>query len=164
MSDSPLLRITRSGDTLTAAYNGIVTPLEHWHYDVWSGTKVDDPTFKNLKLKFDTDFDGNIAAVEAPFEPAVAAVRFVRKPDAKYSDPAYLTRLTGRYLLGPTPATIDLRGNHLTVSLPGQPAYDLVPAVDGWFDLKGLAGFRVQFDGDTMRMSQPNGLYEAKRQ
>lgn len=158
------LRITRGGDTLTAAYNGIVTPLEHWHYDVWSGTKTDDPTFKDLKLKFETDFDGNIAAVEVPFEPAVAAMRFAKKPDAKYRDPAYLTRLTGRYLLGPTPVTVDLRGNHLTASLPGQPPVELVPAVDGWFDLKGLAGFRMQFDGDTMKVVQPNGLFEAKRQ
>src|SRR5204863_224100 len=67
------LRIARDGDALKATYNGIVTPLQHWHYDVWSGTKADDPTLKDMKLKFDTDFDGNIAALEVPFEPMVAA-------------------------------------------------------------------------------------------
>src|SRR5205085_4561297 len=106
------------------------------------------------KLKFDSDFDGNIAAVEVPFEPAVAATRFTKKPDAKYSDPAFLTRLAGRYL-GPAPAAVELRGSHLTMTIPGQPTYELVPAADGWFDLKGLSGYRAQFDGDTLTISQP---------
>jgi CubicO group peptidase (beta-lactamase class C family) len=158
------LHVARDGDALTATYNGIVTPLQHWHYDVWSGTKADDPTLKDMKLKFDSDFEGNIAAVEAPFEPAVAAIVFTKKPDAKLSDPAFLKRYTGKYVLGPTPATVDLRGDHLVLTVAGQPPRELVPAIDGWFDLKGLSGYRAQFNGDTLSVSQPEGLFEAKRQ
>ena len=159
-----VLHVVRDGDTLTATYNGIVTPLQHWHYDVWNGTKADDPTLRNKKLKFDSDFDGNIAAVEAPFEPMVAAAVFTKKPDAKYSDPAFLKRYTGKYVLGPTPVTVDLRGDRLVLTVPGQPPRELVPAIDGWFDLKGLSGYRAQFNGDTLSVSQPEGLFEAKRQ
>ena len=67
-------------------------------------------------------------------------------------------------MLGPTPATVDLRGNRLVLTIPGQPPRELVPAIDGWFDLKGLSGYRAQFNGDTLSVSQPEGLFEAKRQ
>jgi hypothetical protein len=158
------LHIARNGEALTATYNGVVAPLQHWHYDVWSPMKTDDPLLENLKFKFDTDFDGNVAAVEVPFEPAVAAAVFTKKPDAKLSDPAVLQRYTGKYLMGPTLLAVDLRGDHLVLTLATQAPRKLVPAIDGWFDVDGLSGFRVQFNGDTLAFSQPSGLFEAKRQ
>ena len=159
-----VLRIVRNGDALKATYNGIATPLEHWHYDVWNGMKGDDVTLENTKFKFESDFDGNIASVVVPLEPAVAATVFTKKPDAKYSDPAFLKRFTGQYKLGPETFSVELHGNRLVLSAPRQASRELVPAIDGWFDLKGLSGYRAQFTADTLSLSQPDGLYEAKRQ
>jgi len=159
-----IVRIVRDGDTLKATYNGITTPLEHWHYDVWNGLKTADPTFENAKFKFESDFNGNVATLVVPFEPSVAATVFAKKPDAKYSDPAFLKSFTGKYKLAADVLSVDLKGNRLVVSAPRQPSYELVPAIDGWFDLKGLTGFRAQFTADALLLSQPDGLYEAKRQ
>lgn len=35
------------GDSLLLTINGITAPLDHWHYDVWTGAETDgDPTFE----------------------------------------------------------------------------------------------------------------------
>ncbi|HEV2721297.1 MAG TPA: serine hydrolase [Thermoanaerobaculia bacterium] len=159
-----IVRIARDGETLKATYNGITTPLEHWHYDVWNGLKTADPTFEDKKFKFESDFDGNVASLVVPLEPSVAATVFAKKPDAKLSDAAFLKSFTGKYKLSADVVTVDLKGNRLVLNIPRQPSYELVPAIDGWFDLKGLTGFRAQFTPDTLLLSQPDGLYEAKRQ
>lgn len=37
------LRVEKTGPSLAVVYNGIATPLEHWHYDVFNGLRGDDP-------------------------------------------------------------------------------------------------------------------------
>ncbi len=154
---------------LSMEYNGIRAPLGHWHYDVFNGLEnPDDRTFEDMKLTFNTNLKGYIDSISAPFEPAVDLIRFSRRPDRRLSDPAYLTRFEGVYVLGPQTLTVRVRGNLLTLSLPGQPTYELAPEQNDEFNLKGLTGFSIQFrieeDKALAILSQPNGVFTAQRQ
>ena len=152
-----------AGDKLQATYNHIVTPLEHWHYDVFNGVKSKDPTFEDMKYNFRADVAGNIYAIEASFEPRVDPIVFRKKPDARLSDPKYLQQFLGEYILGPQTIVMSLRGSRLVLAIANQPPYELIPDIDGWFNLKGLTGFRARFTGKTIELSQPNGLFTATR-
>jgi len=163
------LTIRKNGDSMSMTYNDITTPLEHWHYDVFNGLKADDPTFEDMKLQFRSDVDGYIASVEAPFEPFVDPIVFRKKPDAKYVDPTWLSKLAGQYDLGTAIVTFSVKGNVLVADVPGQPTYELEPIIGGRFRLKILQGFTVEFHFDEKGQpteavfNQPNGVFVAKR-
>lgn len=153
-----------AGDKLQTTYNHIVTPIEHWHYDTFNGVKNEaDPTFEDMKYNFRTDVAGNVFGVEASFEPRVEPVLFRKRPDARLSDPKYLQPFLGDYELGPQKITLSLRGTKLILSVANQRPYELQPDIDGWFNLVGLSGFRARLAGDTIELSQPNGLFTATR-
>lgn len=160
-----LVRVEVADKTrLKASYNGIETWLEPWHFDVFNGLRNDaDPTFEDMKYHFRDDVAGNIASVEAPFDPFVDPIVFRKLPDRKLSDPAHLAQYLGEYQLGPQTITVSLRGKKLVLNIAGQPPYLLAPAIDGWYDFEALTGFRARFTGDTVELSQPNGLFVAKR-
>lgn len=155
---------TLPGDRLQATFNRIVTPLEHWHYDVFNGLRNEnDPTFEDMKYHFRADLAGNIASVEASFEPRVDPIVFKKRPDQSLSDPQHLARFVGEYTLGPQTIVVSLRGSRLVMNIGNQPAYELLPDIDGWFNLKGLGGYRARMNGETIELSQPNGLFTAVR-
>ncbi len=62
-----------------------------------------------------------------------------------------------------------LKGFVLTLTVPRQLSYELVPTRGTSFDLKGLRGFSVQFTRDEagvvteLVLYQPNGTFVAKR-
>ena len=118
-----VLTVALNGDKLEATFNKIATPLEHWHYDTFSGGKAKDGVFENMKYTFQADASGFIAGVSAPFEASVSPIVFKKKPDARLSDPAYLARFTGEYSLMGQIWTVSLKGNALAVSVPGQPHF-----------------------------------------
>ena len=165
-----MLTVGAEEDRLVATYHGIVTPLEHWHYDVFSGLRNPaDPTFTDMKYNFRTNLKGNIEAVAAPFESAVAPIGFERLPDRRLRDPLYLGRFVGRYALANDTAVVALRGNELTLSQRGAPVRVLDPDRGSEFNLRGITGISVEFVMDqagtvTMaRFKQPNGVFEARR-
>jgi CubicO group peptidase (beta-lactamase class C family) len=163
------LKVMLKGSQLSFTYNGITTPLGHWHYETFNGGKAEDPTFEDMKLTFRTDANGYVVGVAAPFEPALDDIYFLKKPDAQLSDPAYLKTLLGSYTLASQTVSVGLRGDVLTLSIPGQPVYDLVPEVGGEFSLKVAKVVRVRFLEDAkgqvtaLEVSQPGGVYEYKR-
>jgi CubicO group peptidase (beta-lactamase class C family) len=163
------LMVTLKGTQLGFTYNGITTPLGHWHFETFNGGKAEDPTFEDMKLTFRTDVNGNVVGVDIPFEPSLDDIYFAKKPEARLSDPAYLTRLLGSYTLASQTVTTGLKGNVLTLSIPGQPVYDLVPEVGGEFSLRVAKVVRVRFLEDpkgqvtSLEISQPGGIYEYKR-
>jgi len=153
-----------AGDKLQATYNRILTPLEHWHYDVFNGLEnPGDPTFEDMKYHFRSDLAGNIAAVEASFEPRVDPIVFKKRPDARLSDPRHLQPFLGDYVLGAQAISLSLRGTKLVLTVGNQPPYELLPDIDGWYNLKGLSGFRARLTANALELSQPNGLFTAPR-
>ena len=159
------LKIEKIGkDKLQATYNHIVTPLEHWHYDVFNGMKNQrDPTFEDMKYNFRTDLAGNIAAVEAAFEPNVPPIVFRKRAEARLSNVDYLRQFVGEYVLGAQTVVLSLRGSQLVMTIGNQRPYLLEPDIDGWFNLKGLSGYRAKLGPDKIELSQPNGLFTATR-
>ncbi len=168
-----VLKVAGAPDGLAMTYNGITTPLEHWHYEVWNGKRIEgekaDNTFEDMRLLFRTGLSGDVEAVEAPFEPAVANVVFVRKGDPRLSDPAYLARFAGTYVLGVSKFAFSVKGNELVVEVNGQKQPQLVPDREDRFTLKGAAGFSLAFVSDAagkvteLRLVQPDGVYTARR-
>jgi hypothetical protein len=165
------LTIGHDEGRLTLSYNGIATPLEHWHYDTFNGLEnPDDRTFEDFKLQFGTNLKGDITTVSAPFEPTIDPIVFERKADAQLSDPEYLARFSGEYELGPQKIKVAVKGNKLTLSIAGQPTYTLEPYKGTEFTLQGIQGFSVEFklDEESGQASeaifkQPNGVFTAKR-
>jgi len=165
------LRIALNGETLEAGYNGITTPLEHWHYDVWNGIETErDPTFENEKFLFRGNVDGLISAVEASFEPRAAPIVFLKRPDARLSDPAYLRGLAGVYeTAGGTRISIELSGDLLTASVPGQQPMTLEPDLTGRFLVREMRVMSLAFELDDRGRAvktllyRPGGVFEAVR-
>jgi CubicO group peptidase (beta-lactamase class C family) len=163
------LKVGLKANQLLFTYNAITTPLEHWHYDTFNGMKADDPTFQDMKLTFRTDVNGNVAAIAAPFEPTLDEIVFAKKPDAKLSDPDYLKKVVGTYQLMSQTITVGMRGDSLTMTVPGQPIYDLVPELGGEYSLKQAKIVSLKFVEDAkgqvtgIEVYQPSGVFEAKR-
>jgi len=163
------LKVQLSGDRLQVTFNGITTPVEHWHYDTFNGAKAADPTFEDMKFGFLTDASGFISAVAVPFEPSVRDIVFTKKPDARLYDAEYLKRFVGTYDLVGQPVALALKGNALTAALPGQPALDLSPALGGDFALKQIRVVTIHFLADEsgeitgFEFRQPGTVLTAKR-
>ncbi len=164
------LAVRLDGEALELSFNGLSSPLEHWHYDVFNGGENDDdPTFEDMKFLFRGDVNGNIAAVEATFEPRAAPIVFAKRPDERLSDPDYLRRFVGEYELPGQKLSVELAGGELTVILPGQPVYTLEPDLSGRFVLEEARIISVGFEEDDAGkvvkavFYQPNGVFEATR-
>jgi CubicO group peptidase (beta-lactamase class C family) len=164
------LSVTLADDTLSFTFNEITTPLDHWHYDVFNGTEVDgDDTFEDIKLLFRSDFNGNIAELTVTLEGSVDPIVFTKQPDARLRDPEYLQRFTGSYQLLEQMITIELSGDTLIASIPGQPKLTLVPDVSGRFMLKEDSSISIGFVLDeagkatAINIYQPSGVHEAAR-
>jgi len=164
-----VLKVSLTGDHLETTFNKIVTPLEHWHYDTFSGGKVADSTFENMKFTFQTDVNGFVSSVSAPFEPAVKAIVFVKKPDARLFDPAFLARFTGDYSFQGQTISVAIKGNALVANLPGQPQIDLIPSLSGDFIFKQVQVVSIHFVSDeqgkvsAFELRQPGTVLTAKR-
>ncbi|MEE8525443.1 MAG: serine hydrolase [Thermoanaerobaculia bacterium] len=162
------LAVAVADGALEVTYNDITTPLEHWHYDVFNGTETDDPTFEDMRFQFRSNVDGDVAAVEAPFEVMLGPIVFDKTSDPRLSDPEYLERFTGTYEMPGQIAEIELSGSVLVISLPGQPQYTLQPRLEG-FVLAEMPAISIEFatddDGHVVSVTfhQPNGVFEAKR-
>ncbi len=162
---------TAGPNALAATFHGVPIALQHWHYETFRGTTT-DKTLSELKLYFlfRTNEHGDVDAVSAPLEPAVAPIVFTKRPPARLSDPTFLAALAGKYALTGQPGVlvdIALQGDRLVATVPGQPTYTLEPYAGTEFKLVGLTGFSVRFLLDAkggpekVLFIQPNGVFEA---
>jgi hypothetical protein len=74
---------------------------------------------------------------------------------------ADLEKFTGVYVLEAPPIemTVDLIGDALKLTVPGQPTYTLIPLSESRFRIGGApAGYFVEFDnnGSALTVEQPN--------
>jgi CubicO group peptidase (beta-lactamase class C family) len=164
------LKVALENGRLIAEYNGIEAPLEHWHFEVFSGAKGGkDPDLEDVKLMFLTNWRGEVDAVAAPSEPEVEEIVFKRRPDTRMSDPAFLRQYLGTYELAGETLTVEIKGSVLIAVLPGQPAYELVPGRLHEFTLRRFSTISLRFvvdpeEGATeIQVSQPEGVYTARR-
>jgi len=162
------LKISSDGKVLQGSFNAFTLAMEHWHYDVFRATLLEDEEEKML-VSFFTNEKGDIDRVSVPLEPAVKPVLFTRKAASQMSDPKFLAQFLGEYELSGQTVTVALRGEKtLTLTVPGQPTYELEPYKDTEFNLKNLSGYSVKFTMEKGKVlaavfHQPNGVFTAKR-
>ena len=162
--------VTLAGNRLSARYNDDTSPIEHFHYDVFNAT-TDDPVhaLRDARFQFVMDSYGRISGLQADIEPALPAATFARQPEARLSDPAYLSRLVGTYDFDGSRVVISLTGNQLTwTNLGGQPAA-LIPSLGGEFMHARRRDGRIAFiTGPTgpatgIRFIDSSGVYNVPR-
>ncbi|MCB0712267.1 MAG: serine hydrolase [Ignavibacteriae bacterium] len=169
-----IIRIGVEGKRLVATFHGESLPLSHYHYDVFRADPEGEERAIQLLLSFQPDVAGGVAALEVPLEPTLDPIKFLKLPSPQLRNPNYLKQFVGNYNLPTQKAVVTLRDSNLTVTLPGQPEYQLQPKreVVGKFTdfyLANMSGFSARFEvegGKVKRLIfiQPNGTFVAERQ
>jgi len=148
-----------------AAFQGT---LEHWHYDTFQA-KWDGPTLGTAMVQFVLGADGKVAEAKVQ-----GIADFNRRPPPADTTPvvrldaATLGRYVGAYRTQGTPLEVEVQmvGDQLRLTVPGQPPYTLVAESPTRFRLtipggQMPGGFFVDFamDGDRVRevtLTQPS--------
>jgi len=164
------------GDTLWADYNEsgkrTTSYLQHYHFDTFRVRSTDETVESRnaAKVKFNTDFKGEITSLEVVLEPSVKDIVFEKMRPSLKIGKNDLRKYVGDYDFGGVTIEVYIRGeNTLMMLVPGQPDYDLVPTESHQFDLKILKGYSVKFDVDDKNVVtafssiQPNGIFKANR-
>ncbi|HUB22345.1 MAG TPA: serine hydrolase [Streptosporangiaceae bacterium] len=165
------LTIALEDGTLRPRLGTMDISLAHRHYDTFDleWHELGDQSHL-FPLMFLSDPDGDITALTVPFEPSVEPLRFDRRPDTQAQDPLVLARLCGTYAMGPIEIVVALRGGAvLTVTTPGAPPLELVPAGRGLrFEVKEQPAVTAEFELDeagavARLVAQPLGIFLPKR-
>jgi len=148
-------------------------PLGHYHYDIFAVPQDLPPpagALAGAKVTFFYNKKGDIDRLAIPLEPSVDDIVFTRMPDEAMLNRSFLEQFVGEYQLGGNTVTVELKGDSLTLTVPGQPTYTLVPDRQTSFNLKGISGFSVEFTleegkelATEVTFHQPNGTFVAKR-
>jgi len=101
-----------------------------------------------FKASFISDERGSINQLTVPLEPSVAPIVFTRLPDATMIDRSFLEAFIGAYEVMGAVMAVEFKGDVLQISMPGQPAFELVPMAGSEFAFKGLSNFSVAFKRD----------------
>jgi CubicO group peptidase (beta-lactamase class C family) len=159
-----IVKIEFAGGALKIDYHGLGGTLTHFHYDVFEVPKDDLNPFSEEKVQFHSSLAGEIDSLGIPFESTLKDITFVKLGDRSMTQKTFLQPLTGDYQRGPLLAAIALKGDAaLTLTLPGQPVYNLVPVRGTKFNIKELNGYSVEFKGDDLVFYQPTGTFTATR-
>jgi len=164
------LAITLEDGSLRPRRGTLDISLAHRHYETFDleWHELGDQSHL-FPLMFLSDPDGDITALTVPFEPLVGPLQFDRLPDARAQDPEVLGRLCGTYAMGPIEIVVALQGDHvLTVTVPGAPPFELVPAGRGLrFEVKEQPAVTAEFELDesgaaARLVAQPLGIFRPK--
>ncbi len=141
------ISILKEGDQIKAKFNSFDLALSHYHYDTFE--LFNELYDQKQKLSFQTDAKGNIASLSIPFESTVKDIVFTRAPEKAMMEKSFLEKFVGQYEYQSLVVTISLKSEKtLTATVPGQPEYELIPYKGTEFNLKGMAGFSVEFKLD----------------
>jgi CubicO group peptidase (beta-lactamase class C family) len=159
-----IVKIEQAGAALKLDYHGLGGVLSHFHYDVFEVPKDELNPFSEEKVQFHTDLAGDIDSLGIPFEATLKDITFVRLGDRKMMQKTFLQPLSGEYQFGPLVAVVALKGDAaLTLTMPGQPVYNLVPVRGTKFNIKELNGYSVEFKTDELVFYQPSGTFSATK-
>lgn len=165
-----VISVEKKGDGLQAVYNFIPYTVAHYHYDVFDFIFIYEEFDRTFRVSFLTDLKGDIGSLSIQLEPAVGPAVFTRLPEKATMERSFLKKFVGEYTLGKVTATVFIKGeNTLSLSVPGQPEYELVPCRDTTFNFKILAGYSIEFimneSGEVTeaKVSQPFGVFTATK-
>ena len=158
------LAIALHADVLQPSLGTMDLSLPHRHYETFDlewHEMGDQPTV--FPLTFLAGPNGDVNALTVQLEPLVEPLRFDRRPDPPGAE--ILRRLCGTYAMGPIEVTVALRGERtLTVTAPGSPPLDLVPAGGLRFGVRDQPAITAEFELDdngavTRLIAQPLGIF-----
>ncbi|MEM8900883.1 MAG: serine hydrolase [Bacteroidota bacterium] len=162
-----IVSIKKDREKLMAQYNDFNFPLQHLHYNIFSSYNA--LTAEEMKFQFHMNLEGEISAVSINMETKVTPILFRRVPPAKQYDASYLSKLAGNYYLDELLIKVDLLGNKLKLTLPGQSSLELLPYQNDSFKIKDAPGHVLDFvfEGDRVHkilFNEPEGVYTVLRQ
>jgi len=171
-----VFNIVKDGDSLKGTYDDMELEFKHYHYDTFElSNEMFEGFGVSLKATFYADKKGNIVKVAVPLEGSVSDIVFTRLPDKAMSDPEFLKKFVGIYILEEgeekSEGRVYLRGETtLIISVPGAPReFELVPYKGTEFTLKDMSGFSAEFIVDesgavtAIKFKTPGGVMEAKK-
>jgi hypothetical protein len=139
-----ILAVTLEEGQLQGTFNGITIPIRHYHYDIFDF--VWEIWNEELKASFLTNVQGDIDTLIVPFEPTGNDIVFKRVPDKRMRERAFLEQFVGVYEFLEMQFVVFLKDEHtLSLSVPGQPDYELTPYKGNEFLAKGRSGMSVEF-------------------
>ena len=160
-----IIKITQKDTALQFTLHHISLPLYHFHYD-----RFDTPNDEEdglFSLNFGTNPQGDIDRFVISLDEGEAI--FTKKPDMSLSDPKTLSQYAGKYEIAGTIITVVLKNeNQLFITVPGQPAIELIPYKPRLFHTKEFSDMTIEFiiqNGQVTAMKQkdPSGEYEIKK-
>ena len=138
------LSVSRNGDALEASFNDLIFSITHYHYDIFEMTnkRIGGP----MKISFVTNVKGDIDTLIAPLEPTGNDIVFKRAAGREMQEKTFLEQFVGIYALLEMQFIVRLKGEQtLSISIPGQPDYELEPYQGLEFVPKGLSGTSIEF-------------------
>ncbi len=140
--------VTLHEGRLQGLFNGIPLPIRHYHYDIFD--LIWEQSDEEMKISFLTNVKGDIDTLVAPFEPTGNDIVFKRVADQAMSERTFLEQFVGVYEFLTIELVVSLKEEHaLTVSVPGQPDYELEPYQGTEFLAKGRSGISIEFQRDA---------------
>jgi CubicO group peptidase (beta-lactamase class C family) len=154
---------------LTGTFNRWKLKIQHLNYNHFRFT-TDEVIFDGseaLNGEFKIAADGTISSLAVAFEEGIQDIEFRKELVPVTIPKGDLKKYEGEYTLSGLVFKIytDERGK-LKAIVPGQPEYELEPAKEHIFTLKGLTGFSARFELDEKgavrfcHLIQPNGTYK----
>lgn len=160
--------VRREGEQLRLTLNKLDAPLTHFHYDIFLA--VVERFFFSSKVHFFIGPKGEIESLSIALEPAVKEITFKRAASKEMQERSFLEQFVGDYEVLSLICTVALRGEKtLYLTVPGQPDYELLPYQGTAFQIKGHAGFSIEFKRNEQGtvtdavLTQPQGTVTAKR-
>lgn len=115
------------GDALVPSFHANRLRLTHLHYDTFQLEVEPFDEGEPTPLRFETDYDGEVALARIKLEPSVEPIVFRKLPDESLRNPAELARYAGTYALGPITVEVTVDGDALMAQVTGQRRTKLVP-------------------------------------
>ncbi len=145
-----VMEIKEQGGALSFFYNNTSLPLQHYHYDRF--VSPDDEVDGKWSLLFSTDAQGTIQNIKVSLDEK--EVVFIRKADARLTDPAFLKSLTGSYELNGNTLTLVLSNKELVIT--SAPPQHLDPYKGTTFRIREFSDQTIEFTFDSA--GNANGL------
>ena len=134
-----MMEIKEQSGELSFNYNNTTLPLHHYHYDRF--VSPDDEIDGKWSLLFSTDAQGTIQNVKVSLDEK--EVVFIRKADAKLTDPAFLKSLTGAYELNGN--TLNLVVSNKELMITSAPPQHLDPYKGTMFRIREFSDQTIEF-------------------
>ncbi|MCK5238984.1 MAG: serine hydrolase [Candidatus Thorarchaeota archaeon] len=139
-----ILTILSEEDELKLKYGSQKFPVTHYHYDTFQ-YNLERYDFGDT-LTFFTESSGDIESLTIRLEMQVPPIKFARLPDDHLKDPAFLSKIEGKYeYYGKTVEMIIKGENTLVFAVVGAPQMELVPVRGMRFKPKASSSMTITF-------------------